>query len=87
MSQFPEYPAGEDQVLVVYTGMDDGSEVDPGPLFADLAADAAERRSNGWRMVSMASLPLRHGGQKIFGVEGSGFTTKVALGVLYTRAS
>jgi hypothetical protein len=34
--------------------------------------------------LSITSMPLRHGGT-VFGQEGSGFQTKVAVAVLYER--
>ena len=63
----------------VLAAAEDGSTV------ADIADDAAQRAGDRWRMASMAALPLRHAGQKLFGVEGSGFTTKAAVAVLYVR--
>ena len=84
---YPEYPAGEGRLLVLYLSDDDGSEVDPAELLARMGADAASRAAGGWRLESMAGLPLRHAGQKMFGVEGSGYTTKAAIGCLYARVA
>lgn len=80
------FEAGDGQLLVLYRGSDDGSEVDPALLFKLVSADAATRAGDGWRLVSMVGLPLRHGGQ-VFGLQGGGFTTKVAMGCLYARAT
>jgi hypothetical protein len=80
---FREFAAGEGQLMVLYEPFDSGEEIDAGALLAAIAADAARRLATGWRMVSMVGLPLRHAGVKLFGVEGSGYTTKAALGVLY----
>jgi hypothetical protein len=49
-----------------------------------IAADARERAGSGLRLLSMTSMPLRHGGI-VFGQEGSGYQTKVAVAVLYER--
>lgn len=83
-SPYPEFGAGEGQVLVLYRSGDTGDELDPAALLAAIAADAALRLETGWRMTSMVTLPLRHAGQKAFAAEGSGYTTKAAFGVLYT---
>jgi hypothetical protein len=83
-SPYPEFAAGEGQVLVLYRSGDTGDELDPAELLAAIAADAALRLETGWRMTSMVTLPLRHAGQKAFAVEGSGYTTKAVFGVLYT---
>lgn len=69
---------------MLYRSADTGDELDPATLLAEIAADAAIRSAAGWRMTSIASLPLRHAGQKVFGVDGSGYTTKAAFGALYT---
>lgn len=83
-SPYTEFPAGEGQVLVLYRSDDTGDELDPAALLAAMASDAALRSESGWRMTSMMTMPLRHAGQKIFGVDGSGYATKAAVGVLYT---
>ena len=83
-SAYPEYPAGDGQVLVLYRSADTGDELAPAPLLAAIAAAAAIRSAAGWRMTSIVSLPLRHAGQKVFGVDGSGCTTRAAFGALYT---
>jgi hypothetical protein len=82
VSPHPSFPAGDGQVLVLYGSGDTGDELDPAALLGAVAADAAMRAETGWRMVSMVALPLRHGGEP-FGLAGSGFTTKAALGALY----
>ena len=79
-----EYPAGPDHVIVVYQPPDLGSEIDPASLMGWIAADARERAASGLRLLSMTSMPLRHGGT-YFGDQGSGFQTKVAIAVLYER--
>jgi hypothetical protein len=80
-----EFDAGEDQVLVVYQPGDVGMEIDPGAIFSVVAADAADRARNGLRLVTMTSMSLRHAGTA-FGNDGSGYETKVAVGVVYARS-
>ena len=79
-----EYPAGPDQVLVVYQPPDQGSELDPSVIFDWVARDAAGRAERGEWIVSMATLPLRHAGTA-FGQEGSGYETKTAVAVVYGK--
>jgi hypothetical protein len=79
------FKAGAGRQLVLYRGEDDGSEVDPARLLAEVAADAENRAADGWQLTSLVGLPLRHAGQKMFGVEGSGYTTKAALAALYVQ--
>ena len=81
-----EYPAGPDQVLVVYTPPDTSIELDPLAIATEIAGDAATRAANGWRVVSTADMPLRHGGTA-FGLQGSGFETKAAVLVVYARTA
>jgi hypothetical protein len=81
-----EYPAGPDQVLVVYAPPDASIELDPLAIASEIAADAATRASGGWRIVSTADMPLRHGGTA-FGLQGSGFETKAAILVVYARTA
>ena len=46
------------------------------------------RNRKGWKgIVSLVALPVRHAGVKMFGVEGSGYTTKAAMAGLYARSS
>ena len=79
-----EYSAGPDHVIVVYQPPDLGSEIDPANLMGWIAADARARASAGLRMLSISTMPLRHAGTA-FGNDGSGYTTKVAVTVLYER--
>ena len=77
-----EFPAGRDQVIVVYVEDDTGNEVDPIYLYGQIAADATIRAEAGHRVVSMAAVPLRHSGGWL-AREGSGYETKVAVAVVY----
>lgn len=76
-----EFPAGEDQSLVVYGAEDTGNEIDPGGIFAAIAHDARTREATGHRIVSVAAVPQRHSGAMI-GRAGSGFETNVSIAVV-----
>lgn len=79
-----EFPAGPDQVLVVYLPTDTSLELDPLGIASEMAADAATRAASGWRIVSTADMPLRHAGA-FLGREGSGYETKAAILIVYGR--
>ena len=78
------FEAGPDHVIVVYLPADMGVEIDPVGIFSAVAADASVRASDGLRLLSMTSTPLRHAGAWL-GQEGGGFQTKVAIAVVYER--
>jgi hypothetical protein len=78
------FDADPDHLIVVYSPIDNGSELDAVVIFGAIAADAAERAAGGLRILSMTSMPLRHAGAWM-GREGSGFTTKIAVAVVYER--
>lgn len=82
--QGTELPAGPDHVIVLYQPQDIGNEIDPMSIFSAIAADAPARSASGRRILSMTTMPLRHGGTA-FGDTGSGYQTKVAVAVLYER--
>jgi hypothetical protein len=79
-----EYSAGPDHVIVLYQPADVGSEIDPEAIFAEIAADAEARAANGQRILSMTTMPLRHGGMWA-GAQGSGYQTKTSVAVVYER--
>lgn len=79
-----EFEAGPDHMVVVYQPSDVSAELDPLAVFGAIAADASRRAADGQRLLSMTTMPLRHGGT-YFGQEGSGFQTKVAVAVTYER--
>lgn len=79
-----EFEAGPDHLVVLYLPEDVSSEIDPSAIFAAIAADAAARAPTGLRMLSMTTMPLRHGGAWA-GAEGSGYQTKTSVAVLYER--
>ena len=79
-----EFEAGPDHTIVVYEPDDTGVELEPAAVFGEVAADAAMRAARGQHLLSMTTLPLRHAGVA-FGAQGSGYETKVAIGVVYER--
>ena len=78
-----ELPAGAGQTIVVYQLPDTGNEIDPIEAFRAIAADAERRAEAGQVIVSTTNLQLRHGGVSL-GIQGSGFTTKIAVAVVYS---
>jgi hypothetical protein len=82
--QRAEFGAGPNQVIVVYAPVDTGTEIDPAEVYSVVAADAATRASDGWRIVSTAALPTRHA-QAFMGRGGSGYETKMEAVVVYAK--
>jgi hypothetical protein len=80
-----EFAAGGNQVIVVYSSGDTGTELDPVALYGAIAQDAARRASQGWRIVSTAAMPVRHAGT-LMGLEGSGYETKASVAVVYAAS-
>lgn len=86
-SPYSEHPAGPNRLLVVYPSGDTGEEIDPGAFLEAVAADARLRAEDGWTLVSLVGLPLRHAGvMAVFSAAGSGYATKAAIGGLYARS-
>jgi hypothetical protein len=81
-----EFEAGPEQLIVVYQPDDLSVELDPASIFGRIAEDAAARSASGLRIRTLSSMPLRHAGT-VFGNNGSGFETKVAVVVVYERVS
>ena len=79
-----ELAAGPDHVIVVYQPADLGTEIDPVAIFTYIAEDATARAATGLRLLSMTTMPLRHGGAWA-GAQGSGYQTKTSVAVLYER--
>ncbi len=79
-----EFDAGPDHVIVLYQPADLSTEIDPVAIFTHIAADATERAAAGLRILSMTTMPLRHGGLWA-GAEGSGYQTKTSVAVVYER--
>ncbi len=82
--EFSEFDAGPNQVIVVYVVPDTGTELDPENLFSKVAEDAVRRAGQSQRIVSMTVMPTRHAAVA-FGREGSGYETKAAIAVVYSR--
>lgn len=79
-----EHAAGQDQLIVVFIPDDFGVELDPEKVYAEIAADAAGREADGWRIATISTMPLRHAGT-MFGNDGSGYQTKAGVAVVYAR--
>lgn len=82
-----EFPAGDGQLVVLFVNEDVGSAVEPEALATELAADAARRRADGWRLSSVASMPMRQMGTagNVLFQSGGQFATQAALIVVYSR--
>ena len=80
-----EFSAGPNQSIVVYSSGDVGAEIDPAAMYQAIAKDAEQRALAGWRIVSTASVPVRHAGA-FLGREGRGYETKFSVGVVYATA-
>jgi hypothetical protein len=78
------FQAGPKQIIVVYSPADTGAEIDASVVYGAVAADAADRSTSGWRIVSTAVLSTRHA-QAFMGREGSGYETKVSIAVVYSK--
>jgi hypothetical protein len=83
-----ELPAGDDQLIELYVNHDTAASVDVGSLMTEVAADAAERRLNGWRLSSVSSIPLRQTGTagNVLFQSGGQYVTQLALVVLYVAS-
>ncbi len=79
-----EFAAGPNQALVVYESGDMGTALDPMSLYGAIAADAEQRAVAGCRIVSMATVPLRHAAA-FLGCEGSGYETKAVVAVVFAK--
>jgi len=77
-----DYEAGPGRKISVYTPPDTGGEIDPAWTFQAIAADAAMRAAQGWQILSMTVVPLRHSAAFI-AREGSGYESKISVVVLY----
>ena len=84
-----ELPAGEGQLIVLYVNEDTTSQIEPGTVAGDLAADAAVRLAEGWRLLSVASMPLRQMGTagNIMFQSGGQYVTQVPLMATYSNLS
>ena len=82
-----ELAAGEDQLIVVFLSKDTQSMIDVGGLTNAVAEDAAQRRQAGWRLLSVASMPMRQMGTagNVFFQSGGQYITRAALIATYSR--
>lgn len=76
-----ELPAGDDQLIVLYVNTDTAQSVQVATFINEIALDAAHLRSNGWRLRSVASVPMREVGTtgNVLFQSGGGYATQVAL--------
>jgi hypothetical protein len=81
-----EFDAGGGQTIAVYLSPDTGEQVDQDALFEEIAADSAERSGRGQRIVSVSMSPTRHSAV-MFGREGSGYVSEMAITVVYAAAA
>jgi len=80
-----EQAAGDDQLLVLFVNQDTAEMVDPSAFLQALSDDAAARRREGWRLVSVSEFPLRQMGTagNVFFQSGGQFATMVGLLAIY----
>jgi hypothetical protein len=81
-----EFDAGGGQTIAVYLSPDTGEQVDQDALFQEIAADSTERAGRGQRIVSVSMSPTRHSAV-MFGREGSGYVSEMAITVVYAAAA
>ena len=84
-----EFAAGDGRQVVLYVSDDAGVGLEPDALVGEIAADAAELAGRGWRIVSMATMPLRQMGTagNMFFQSGGQYATKAAIVVVYAHGA
>ncbi len=82
-----EFEAGPGQLIVTYWTNDTGAQVEPEGMASGMAADAARRAADGWRIVSQSTFALRQMGTagNILLQSGGQFATQLAAIVVYAR--
>ena len=82
-----ELPAGEDQLIVMFVNRDSSGRIDVETFGNAVATDAAQRRAQGWRLMSVASLGMRQMGTagNMFFQSGGQYATQAALLATYQR--
>jgi hypothetical protein len=82
-----ELPAGAGQLIVLYVNQDVSAPIDVGTLGNEVAADAAARLADGWRLNSIASIPMREMGTpaNVLFQSGGAYVTQTALVAVYLR--
>ena len=80
-----ELAAGDDQLIVLFVNQDTAQMVDPSAFAQALADDAKARRPNGWRLVSVTSLPMRQTGTagNVFFQSGGQYATQEGMLAVY----
>lgn len=81
-----ELPAGEGQLIVVYANEDDASQIQVVHMVNEVALDAARLSQEGWRLMSLASVPMRQMGTlgNVMLQSGGQYVTQVALVAAYS---
>ena len=84
-----EQPAGDDQLMVAFVNRDEHAQVDIQALLTEVGEDAAARRRDGWRLVSVGGLPMRQMGTagNVLFQSGGQYATQVAVVAVYRRDS
>ncbi len=82
-----DFEAGPNQRFVTYNSIDTGYDVDTDAFVATIAADADQRKLNGWRLLSSSVFPSRQtgtAGNVLFQSGGQRATMLTAV-VVYVR--
>ncbi len=82
-----DFQAGPNQRFVTYYSSDTGGQVDTEAFVAGIAADADQRKLNGWRLLSTSIFPLRQVGTagNVLLQSGGQMATMLAAVVVYVR--
>ena len=82
-----DFEAGPNQRFVTYYSQDSGGEVDTEGFVAGIAADADQRKLNGWRLLSSSVFPLRQTGTagNVLFQSGGQMATMLTAVVVYVR--
>ena len=85
--EITEVPAGDGQLLVVYVNPDLNFVADPVTFTHEVSLDAAARQTDGWRLASLASWPIRAAGtlSNVMYDSGKEVTTQIAFVALYSK--
>jgi hypothetical protein len=83
-----DLPAGEGQMIVLYVNEDTSEQIAPEQVAGYVAEDAARRLAEGWKLVSVGSMPIRQMGTagNVLFQSGGQFATQVGLIAVYGRA-
>ena len=83
-----EVPAGEGQLIVLFTNADFGGMIDVDLLVNAVADDAKQRRGMGWRLMSVASIGMRQSGTAgdLLFHSGGQVASQAALMAVYSQS-